>query len=250
MRLKDRVALITGSGRGLGKAFSFALAAEGAKIVVSDIDRDAGEETAQALGRAGYEAVFIGSDVTNRAEVESMMQEAVERFGALDVLVNNAGLMREGLIHEISFDDWDEVLNVHLNGTFNCCHFALRYMIAKNYGKIINISSRAAMGLVSHTNYAAAKSGINGLTRSLALEVASRNIFVNAISPGWTQTDMTKGFSEEFQKERISRIPVGRMGKPEDIAPLVVFLACDESNFMTGQILYVDGGMSVGFSGI
>jgi 3-oxoacyl-[acyl-carrier protein] reductase len=169
-------------------------------------------------------------------------------LGGLDILVNNAGLMKGGLVHEMEWDRWEDVINVHLNGAFNCSHFALKYMLKKRYGKIINISSRAALGLASHANYAAAKSGINGFTRSLALEVAPYNILVNAISPGWTQTGMTKGFSEAIQKERVSRIPLGRIGQPEDIAPLLLFLASDESNFITGQVIYVDGGMSIGLS--
>jgi 3-oxoacyl-[acyl-carrier protein] reductase len=248
MRVKDRVALITGSAGGLGKAFAKTLALEGARVVINDVDETHGMETTHELKDLGYEVAFMKGDVTSRSEVEAMMKTAVNRFGGLDILVNNAGLMRGGLIHEMEGDRWDEVLNVHLNGTFNCSHFALKYMIKKKYGKIINISSRAALGLASHTNYAAAKAGINGFTRSLALEVAPHNILVNAIAPGWTQTGMTKGFSETFQKERISRIPLGRIGQPEDIASLLLFLASDESDFITGQVIYVDGGMSIGFS--
>ena len=248
MRVKDRVALITGSARGLGKAFAKTLVSEGAKVIINDVDETLGMETTNELKDLGYEVTFMKADVTSRSEVEAMMKTAVSRFGGLDILVNNAGLMRGGLVHEMEGDRWDEVLNVHLNGAFNCSHFALKYMLKKKYGKIINISSRAALGLASHTNYAAAKAGINGFTRSLALEVAPHNILVNAIAPGWTQTDMTKGFSEAFQKERISRIPLGRIGQPEDIAPLLLFLASDESNFITGQVIYVDGGMSIGFS--
>lgn len=248
MKIKDRVALITGSARGLGKAFAKTLASEGAKVVINDVDETQGMETTHELKDLGYEVTFMKADVTSRSEVETMMKTAVSRFGGLDILVNNAGVMRGGLIHEMEGDRWDEVLNVHLNGAFNCSHFALKYMLKKKYGKIINISSRAALGLASHTNYAAAKSGINGFTRSLALEVAPHNILVNAISPGWTQTDMTKGFPEAFQKKQISRIPLGRIGQPEDIAPLLLFLASDESNFITGQVIYVDGGMSIGLS--
>ena len=228
--------------------FEKTLASEGAKVVINDVDETHGMETTHELKDLGYEVTFMKADVTSRSEVEAMMKTAVSRFGGLDILVNNAGLMRGGLIHEMEGDRWDEVLNVHLNGAFNCSHFALKYMLKKKYGKIINISSRAALGLASHTNYAAAKSGINGFTRSLTLEVAPHNILVNAISPGWTQTGMTKEFPEEFQKEQISRIPLGRIGQPEDIAPLLLFLASDESNFITGQVIYVDGGMSIGLS--
>lgn len=248
MRVKDRVALITGSAGGLGKVFAKTLALEGAKVVINDVNETLGMEVQRDLRHSGYQAAFVKADVTNRSEVEVMIKTAISRFGGLDILVNNAGLMRGGLVHEMEDDSWDEVLNVHLNGTFNCSHFALKYMLKKKYGKIINISSRAALGLASHANYAAAKSAINGFTRSLALEVAPHNILVNAIAPGWTQTDMTKGFSEAFQKERISRIPLGRIGQPEDIAPLLLFLASDESNFITGQVIYVDGGMSIGSS--
>jgi 3-oxoacyl-[acyl-carrier protein] reductase len=232
----------------LGKAFAKTLASEGAKIVINDINEALGGETTREFEELGYEVIFIKADVTSRSEVEAMIKTAVSRFGGLDILVNNAGLMRGGPVNELEYDRWNEVINVHLNGTFNCTHFALKYMLKKNYGKIINISSRAALGLASHSNYAAAKSAINGFTRSLALEVAPHNILVNAIAPGWTQTGMTKGFSESFQKERLSRIPLGRIGQPEDIAPLLLFLASDESDFITGQVIYVDGGMSVGLS--
>lgn len=248
MRLEGRVAVITGSAGGLGKAFARALALEGAKLVINDIDEISGMKLQQELEQSGCQAVFVKADVTKRSEVASMMDMAVSRLGGLDILVNNAGIMRGGLLHEMEEDRWNDVIDVHLNGAFHCSHFALKYMVKKRTGKIINISSRAALGLASHANYAAAKSGINGFTRSLALEVAPYNIMVNAISPGWTQTNMTRGFSEAFQKERISRIPLGRIGQPEDIAPLLVFLASDESNFITGQVIYVDGGMSIGLS--
>ncbi len=248
MRLKGRVAVITGSAGGLGKAFAKALALEGAKLVISDVNETLGMEVQRELKQLGCQAIFVKADVTNRSEVASMMTTAVSRLGGLDILVNNAGLMKGGLVHEMEWDRWEDVINVHLNGAFNCSHFALKYMLKKRYGKIINISSRAALGLASHANYAAAKSGINGFTRSLALEVAPYKILVNAISPGWTQTGMTKGFSEAIQKERVSRIPLGRIGQPEDIAPLLLFLASDESNFITGQVIYVDGGMSIGLS--
>ncbi len=248
MRLAGRVALITGGAGGLGRAFARALALEGAKIVITDIHETRGMEAQQQLESSGCPALFIKADVTNRTEVASLMARAASRWGGPDILVNNAGILQDGLLHEMTWDQWDRVLDVHLNGAFNCAHFALKHMIEKKYGNIINISSRAALGLVSHANYAAAKSGINGFTRSLALEVAPHNIRVNAISPGWTETDMTRGVSKALQKERISRIPLGRIGQPEDIAPLLVFLASDESGFITGQVIYVDGGMSVGLS--
>lgn len=248
MRLEGRVALITGGAGGLGKAFAKALALEGAKIVISDINETPGMDLQQEMEQMGFPSMFIRADVTNRTEVASMIDRAATRWGGVDILVNNAGIMKGGFLHEMAWDQWDKVLNVHLNGVFNCAHFALKYMIEKGYGKIINISSRAAMGLAYHSNYAAAKSGVNGFTRSLALEVAPHNIRVNAISPGWTETDMTRGVSKAFQKERISRIPLGRIGQPEDIAPLLVFLASDDSDFITGQVIYVDGGMSIGLS--
>jgi 3-oxoacyl-[acyl-carrier protein] reductase len=248
MRVQDKVIVITGSARGLGKAFASNLLSEGARVVVNDINEDLGEKTVDEFNALGYKSLFIRADVRNRDEVKSLMDTTVQRFGKIDVLINNAGIARGGLIHEMDTQSWDDVLGVNLTGVFNCSHYALKYMIPRKYGKIINISSRAAMGLVSNSEYSASKAGVNGLTRTMALELAPHNILVNAIAPAWTRTDLTQVFTDDFQKERISRIPLGRIGEPEDIAPLVLFLASDDSNFITGQIIHVDGGMSVGFS--
>jgi 3-oxoacyl-[acyl-carrier protein] reductase len=250
MRVKERVAIVTGSGRGIGAATALRLAEEGAKVTVTDINQTACEETAAAIRTAGGEAVAIQCDITNRQSVEDMVQKTVDTFGRLDILVNNAGVIRDNLVHKMTDDDWDTVMNVHLKGSFFAAQVAQRYMVPQRYGKIVNFSSTSALGNRGQLNYATAKAGLQGFTKTLAIELGKYNINVNAIAPGFVETDMTKETAErmgidfeELKKAAAERSLLGRTGKPVDIANAVLFLVSDESSFITGQVLYVRGGI-------
>ena len=251
MRLKDRIALITGSGQGIGRATALRFAAEGARVAVNDVDREAAEETVAAIQEAGGEAAFIPADVTNRAEVEAMVDQIVERWGRLDILVNNAGITRDALAVRIKDDEvrkmdeaaWDAVLNVNLKGTFLCAQAAAVPMIRQRYGRITNTSSTAWLGNIGQANYSASKAGVVGLTRTLALELARYNINVNCIAPGGVKTRMTAAIPDKIMERLLQRIPLGRMAEPEEIAALHVFLASDEAAYITAQVITIDGGL-------
>ncbi|NGQ95802.1 glucose 1-dehydrogenase [Brevibacillus sp. SYP-B805] len=250
MRVKDRVAIITGSGRGIGAATALRLAEEGAKVTVTDINHTACEETAAAIRRAGGEAIAIPCDITSRQSVEEMVQKTVDTFGRLDILVNNAGVIRDNLVHKMTDDDWDTVMNVHLKGSFYATQAAQRFMVPQRYGKIVNFSSTSALGNRGQLNYATAKAGLQGFTKTLAIELGKFNINVNAVAPGFIETDMTKATAErmgidfeELKKAAAERSLLGRTGKPIDIANAVLFLVSEESSFITGQVLYVRGGI-------
>lgn len=250
MRLKDRVAIVTGSGRGIGAATAQRLAEEGAKVTVTDINAEACENTVAAIRAAGGEAIAIPCDITQRKSVEDMVQKTVDAFGRLDILVNNAGVIRDNLVHKMTDDDWDTVMNVHLKGAFYASQAAQRFMVPQRYGKIINFSSTSALGNRGQLNYATAKAGIQGFTKTLAIELGKFNINVNAVAPGFIETDMTRATAErmgisfeELKKAAAERSVLGRTGKPIDVANAVLFLASDESSFITGQVLYVRGGI-------
>ncbi|WP_026074605.1 3-oxoacyl-ACP reductase FabG [Brevibacillus massiliensis] len=250
MRVKDRVAIITGSGRGIGAATAGRLAEEGAKVVVTDIRADACEATAAAIKASGGEAIAVPCNITERQSVEEMVQKAVDTFGRLDILVNNAGVIRDNLVHKMTDEDWDTVMNVHLKGSFYASQAAQRYMVPQRYGKIVNLSSTSALGNRGQLNYATAKAGLQGFTRTLAIELGKFNINVNAIAPGFIETDMTKATAERvgsdfeaFKRAAAERSLLGRTGKPIDIANAVLFLVSEESSFITGQVLYVRGGI-------
>ena len=251
MRLKDRIALITGSGQGIGRATALRFAAEGARVAVNDVDREAAGETVAAIQEAGGEAVFIPADVTNRAEVEAMVDQIVERWGRLDILVNNAGITRDALAVRIKDDQvrkmdeaaWDAVLNVNLKGTFLCAQAAAVPMIRQRYGKITSTSSTAWLGNVGQANYSASKAGVVGLTRTLALELARYNINVNCIAPGGVKTRMTAAIPDKIMDRLLQRIPLGRMAEAEEIAALHVFLASEEAAYITAQVITIDGGL-------
>lgn len=250
MRLKDRVAIVTGSGRGIGAATAQRLAEEGAKVTVTDINAEACENTVAAIRAAGGEAIAIPCDITQRKSVEDMVQKTVDAFGRLDILVNNAGVIRDNLVHKMTDDDWDTVMNVHLKGAFYASQAAQRFMVPQQYGKIINFSSTSALGNRGQLNYATAKAGIQGFTKTLAIELGKFNINVNAVAPGFIETDMTRATAErmgisfeELKKAAAERSVLGRTGKPIDVANAVLFLASDESSFITGQVLYVRGGI-------
>lgn len=245
--LSDRVALVTGASRGIGRAVALKLAERGAKVAANyHRSAAAAEEVAQQIRSQGGECLLAQGDVSQPADVERMVQATQEAFGRIDILVNNAGLNRDTLILRMSEEDWDEVQNTNLRGAFLCTRAVLRPMIRQRWGRIINISSLAGiLGNAGQANYSAAKAGLIGLTKATAREIGSRNITVNAIAPGFIQTDMTKDLPESSRQEALQRIVLGRPGTPEDVAGAVAFLACDEASYITGQVLAIDGGLGM-----
>jgi 3-oxoacyl-[acyl-carrier protein] reductase len=275
MKLEGRIALITGAGSGIGRATAALFANEGAQVVVNDVNREAAEATLKAMGAARERGCAIQADVSDSAAVRAMFAEVLQRFGSLDVLVNNAGIAETGnrrdevnrkgeaqlrelmsgsniqthwdVTVSLSDEEWQQMIGVHLSGTFFCTREALKLMSSKNRGSIINMSSVAGLsGIPIATHYGAAKGGILGLTRSVALEVASRNIRVNAICPGWVETPMTQDFSPLLKMSLTARVPLMRWGRPEEVAATALFLASDESSYYTGQWLSPNGGLFTG----
>jgi len=243
--LENKVAVITGSGRGIGRAIALRFAEEGAKVVVNDIDRDVAEEVVNEIKQRGGEAVVAVGSVANREEAQNIIKAAVENFGRIDILVNNAGIIRDALLLKMTEEQWDEVINCHLKGTFNCTQAAANYMKEQKSGKIINITSWAGLyGNIGQANYCAAKAGIIGLTKSNAKELARYNINVNAIAPA-AMTRMVESIPEQIRNQMLQMIPLRRFAEPEEMGPAVVFLASDAANYITGQVLCVDGGMSM-----
>jgi 3-oxoacyl-[acyl-carrier protein] reductase len=246
MGLSGKVALITGSARGIGKAIALELANHGAKIVINDIlPKDEIDKTLEEIRKSGDQTIGIRADITIFKEVESMVKEIINKFGKIDILVNNAGIIRDSLLIRMKEEDWDAVININLKGTFNCSKTVAKYMMRqKSGGKIVNISSVIGLvGNIGQANYAASKAGIIGLTKSIAKELALRNINVNAIAPGFIETDMTKRLSEKVRKDLQQQIPLKRLGTVKDIAKVVYFLVSDNANYITGQVINVDGGM-------
>jgi 3-oxoacyl-[acyl-carrier protein] reductase len=246
MVLSGKVALITGSARGIGKAIALELANHGAKIVINDIlPKNEIDKTLEEIRKSDDQAIGIRADITIFEEVESMVKEIINKFGKIDILVNNAGIIRDSLLIRMKEEDWDAVININLKGTFNCSKTVAKYMMRqKSGGKIVNISSVIGLvGNIGQANYAASKAGIIGLTKSIAKELALRNINVNAIAPGFIETDMTKRLSEKVRKDLQQQIPLKRLGTVKDIAKVVYFLVSDNANYITGQVINVDGGM-------
>ncbi|GAA2702967.1 MULTISPECIES: 3-oxoacyl-ACP reductase FabG [Actinoplanes] len=245
----SRVAIVTGAARGIGAATALQFASEGAAVAVLDLDES---DCAGIVGRiraAGGTAIALGCDVADEAQVDAAVDKVAAELGGVDVLVNNAGVTRDNLLHKMSAGDWDLVMNVHLRGAFLCSRAVQRHMVPKRYGKIINTSSVSALGNRGQANYATAKAGIQGLTRTLAMELGPFNINVNAVAPGFIATEMTDataariGLSAADMQAKAAEItPLRRVGQPEDIARVVAFLAGDAASFVTGQTLYVDGG--------
>ncbi len=246
MRLKDKVALITGGGRGIGAAVARRFAQEGAKIAIGDVDMEGAEKVASEIKDAGGEALICKADVRKRDEVEAMVDYVLKEYGRLDILINNAGVTRDNLCARMSEEDWDFVVDVNLKGTFLCSKAAFRPMRKQRYGKIVNTASVAVRGNIGQANYSASKAGIIGLTRTLALEFARAGICVNCIAPGFIETPMTEGLPEKVREEALKRIPLGRIGRPEEVANLHLFLASPESDYITGQVFFIDGGVSIG----
>lgn len=242
--LKDKVAVITGASRGIGRAIALAFAAKGAKVVVSARNRQRFESITAELREIGVEMTVVEVDVANEGDAELLIKAAVEAHDRVDILINNAGITQDKLLLRMSDADWDSVLNINLKGAFAMTRAAARVMTRQRYGRIINISSVVGlMGNPGQANYCASKAGLEGLTRSTARELARRNITVNAVAPGFIETDMTEELTEK-QKEGLSgQIPLGYLGKPQDIADAVAFLASDQAGYITGQVLGVNGGM-------
>lgn len=244
MMLKDKVALVTGATRGIGRCVALALAAQGAHLVVVGTSTEKAVEFAAELEQSGTRALGIGADVSLAADVEKLVDSTKERFGRIDILVNNAGVTRDGLMLRMKESDWDKVLDVNLKGAFLCSRGVARLMTKQRNGRIINISSVVGqMGNPGQANYCASKAGLHGLTRSNARELAKRQITVNAIAPGFIETDMTEFLTEQQRTELTSQIPLERLGHVDDIAATVVFLASDQAGYITGQVIGVNGGM-------
>jgi len=249
-RFDGRVAVVTGSARGIGAATAKRFAQEGAAVAVLDLDQEAAEKSASELGAS--DALGVACNVGDAASVEAAVGTVVERLGKIDVLVNNAGVTRDNLLFKMSEDDWDAVMNVHLRGSFLMSREVQKHMVAAKYGKIVNLSSVSALGNRGQANYSAAKMGLQGFTRTLAIELGPLGINVNAIAPGFIVTEMTDATArrvgvepEDFRKAAAERNPVRRVGYPEDIAAAAAFLCSDEASYITGQTLYVDGGAKI-----
>jgi len=244
MRFKGRVALVTGGGRGIGAATARLLAAEGAKVAVSDLDEAPAREVADPIG-----GLAIACDVSVRAEVEAMVELTAKELGGLDILVTCAGIIRDNLLFKMTDEDWDAVIDTHLKGTFLSARAAQRHMVEKKYGKMVFLSSTSALGNRGQANYSAAKAGLQGMARTLAIELGPFNVNVNTVAPGFVETRMTRATAERmgmdfetFKLGAASQIPLRRIGQPEDIANVIAFLCSDESGFVSGQTIYVRGG--------
>jgi 3-oxoacyl-[acyl-carrier protein] reductase len=244
MRFKDKVALITGGGRGIGASTAQLLAQEGAKVAVSDMDVNPALEVAGPIG-----GIAVACDVTDGKQVDAMVERTVKELGRLDILVACAGITRDNLLFKMTDDDWDVVIDTHLKGTFLCARAAQRPMVEQKYGKMVFLSSTSALGNRGQTNYSAAKAGLQGMARTLAIELGPFNVNVNTVAPGFVETRMTRATAERlgmdyeaFKIGAASQIPLRRVGQPEDIASVIAFLCSDESSFISGQTIYARGG--------
>ena len=247
MRLKSKVALITGGGSGIGEATVLKFSEEGAKVVINDVNKDNANKLAEKLKAKGCEVLVCIADVCKKSDVEKMIKQIIDKFGRLDILVNNAGINRDSFAKKMSEEQWDKVIDVNLKGTFLCAQAALVPMMEQKSGKIINTASIGALGNLGQANYSASKAGVIGLTKTLALEGARYNINVNCVSPGATNTAMTAGMPPEIAQKVKEKIPLRRFAEPNDIAEMHLFLASEKSSYITGQVIFVDGGISVGF---
>ena len=248
-RLDGRVAFITGAGRGIGAATALRMAEEGARVALADVDTEGCKQVAAELDRLGMEGLVVACNVADSAMVQAAVDQTASHFGQLDILVNNAGVTRDNLLFKMSEEEWDTVMNVHLKGAFLCTRAAQAHMVKQKYGRIVSLSSTAALGNRGQANYSTAKAGLQGLTRTLSIELGPFGITVNAVAPGFIDTEMTRDTArrlgldpQQMQEEAAKRIPVRRVGQPRDIANVICFLASDEAGFVNGQIIYVSGG--------
>ena len=244
MKLKDKNVFITGSGQGIGKQIAIAMAKEGANVAVSDINIENAGAAAQEIRSLARKSIAIKLDVSKQNEVSAAFETFKNEFGVLDILVNNAGITKDTLVLRMKDDDWDAVINVNLKGTFLCSREAIKLMVKQQHGNIISISSVVAFtGNPGQANYSASKAGIVGLTKTIAKEYASRGIKANAVAPGFIQTAMTEAIPEKIREEMKKNIPLGYFGAPEDVANAVIFLASSDADYITGQVLHINGGM-------
>lgn len=242
MKLASKTAIVTGAARGIGFGIAQVLAREGARVIIADRDAH-GEAAAASLRESGAQALFISCNIAEKTRVEALFSQAEEAFGPVDILVNNAGINRDAMLHKMTVEQWDQVIAVNLTGTFYCVQYAAQIMREKGSGAIINISSASWLGNIGQANYAASKAGVVGLTKTACRELARKGVTCNAICPGFIDTDMTRGVPEKVWDTMISKIPMGRAGSPADVANMVAFLASDEANYITGEVINVGGGM-------
>ncbi len=244
-RLEGRVALVTGAGRGIGRATATRFAREGARVCLADVEPNGAAEAAGALVDGGMDAFATRMDVTSRTEVESAVEATVERYGRLDILVNNAGVTRDNLFYKMADEEWRTVLNVHLTGAFLCSRAAQRHMVEQGYGRVVNVSSTSALGNRGQANYSTAKAGLHGFTKTLAIELGRYGVTVNAVAPGYISTEMVEAVPEKVLDRIKGNIPLARLGRPEEVARVVEFLVEDDSSYIPGLVFADNGGMGM-----
>ncbi len=247
MKLKDKVALITGGAQGIGRAIALLLASEGANLILSDVDEAKVQATANEISKEkNVQAIGVKGNVALIADCEKLVEASLDKCSRIDILINNAGITRDNLLMRMGDDEWDSVIAVNLKGVFNCTKAVIRPMMKQRQGRIVNIASVVGqMGNAGQANYSASKGGVIALTKTCAREFASRNILVNAVAPGFIRTRMTEALTDEQKKKLLELIPLGRLGEPEDVAKVVLFLCSEESSYITGHVVSVNGGMYI-----